>query len=147
MKKRIRLSSTVTSKLDWVIESIESRTLSIPLLYSVISTQEERRFPARFLVMENEVMHQITNSQCHIFCLTVPFPSPFKTILHIFQIQAPNMTHTIMALALSIISRSKIQPQPAHQLFQNLPTQYQFTNGFTKTFIRKKGVLRYFCDQ
>ena len=64
MKKRICLPST--SKLDWVIESIENLTLSIPLLYSVISTQEERRFPARFLVMENEAMHQITNSQCHI---------------------------------------------------------------------------------
>ena len=40
--------------------------------------------------------------QSHIFCLIVP--NPFKEVLHIFWIQAPNMMHTITAFARSIIS-------------------------------------------
>ena len=40
--------------------------------------------------------------QCSNFCLIVP--NPFKEVLHIFWIQAPNMMHRIMAFALSIIS-------------------------------------------
>ena len=45
-------------------------------------------------------MHQ--KSQCRIFCLIVP--NPFKEVLHIFRVQAPNMMHTKMAFAWTIIS-------------------------------------------
>ena len=50
---------------------------------------EERRFPARFLVMEHYLMDQ--KLLYSIFCLTVP--NPFKEILHIFRIQASKMSY------------------------------------------------------
>ena len=61
---------------------------------------EERRFPARFSLWNINRCNK--KSQCRIFCLIVP--NPFKEVLRIFRIQAPNMMHTIMAFARSIIS-------------------------------------------
>jgi len=55
----------------------------------------------KILVMEHESM-QRKKSQCRIFDLI--FPNPFEEVLRIFLIQAPNMMHTIMAFARSIIS-------------------------------------------
>ena len=42
------------------------------------------------------------NRKCRIFRLIVP--NPFKEILSIFRIQAPNMMHTIIAFVRSIIT-------------------------------------------
>ena len=57
------------------------------------------RFPARFSLLN---MNQCNKKwQCRFSCLIVP--NPFKEALRIFQIQAPNMMHVIMAFARSTI--------------------------------------------
>ena len=80
-------------------------------------------------------MKQCNKSQCSTFCLIVP--SLFKEVLHIIQMQTLNITkmiHTIMVFAQSTISQDwNFNVNPLIISFR----LNQFTNGFTKTFIRK----------
>ena len=77
-------------------------------------------------------MKWCNKSQCSIFCLIVP--NLFKEVLNIIWIQALIMIHTIMAFALSTISQD--WNFSLNQLIISFRL-HQFTNGFTKTFIRK----------
>ena len=91
-----------------------------------------KRFPCRqqcrSTIKERNVvswnMKRCNKSQCRHCMLCLIVPNPFQEVLHIFRIQAPNMMHMIMAFAPStisvtqLVSRPKIQPQPAYYLFQ-----------------------------
>ena len=61
------------------------------------------------------------NKNCNVVYLF--FSNPFKEVLRIFQIQAPNMMHSVAhdhgVCSVHNLSRSKSQRQPAYYLAEN----------------------------
>ena len=84
------------------------------VMHTIMTEGDERRFPARFLVIEHEVMQQIIMSY-----FMPESPKPFQRSPSYFpDTGTKDDIHDNGVCSVHNLSRLKIQPQPAYYCFQ-----------------------------